>query len=106
MPRAPKTLDHLRDWLSTHDRIAHRDDLLRAGFGIALLRSLVRAGEARLIRRVWIALQGAPEDLVTAARAGGRVTCTSLARRRKWWMPDDVGAELHLHLPPGSGSAR
>ncbi len=102
----PKTLDELRDWLRTHDRIAHRDDLLRAGFGIRLIRTFIRAGEASLIRRVWISLPDAPDDLATAARAGGRVTCTALARRRKWWMPESVGSELHLHLTPGSGSAR
>ncbi len=102
----PKTLDDLRVALRAHDSIRHRDDLLREGFGIRLLRQLVRAGEATLIRRVWIALPDAEADLVTAARAGGRVTCTALARRRKWWMPESVGAELHLHVTPGSGSAR
>lgn len=106
MPRERKTIDQLRDWLLAHDRIGHRDDLLRAGFGIGLLREFVRAGQASLIRRVWIALPDAPHDLSTAARAGGRVTCVALARRRKWWMPDDVGSELHVHLTPGSGSAR
>jgi hypothetical protein len=79
---------------------------LRAGFGIPLLRAFVRTGEASLIRRAWIALADAPTDLSTAARAGGRVSCTALARRRNWWIPEDVGAELHLHLTPGSGSAR
>jgi len=79
---------------------------LRAGFVIAVVRALVRDGHADLLRRVWLCTAEAPEDLRTAALAGGRVTCTSLARRRGWWMPEGVGAALHLHLLPGSGSPR
>lgn len=96
----------LARWLSERDGIAHRDDVLRAGFGVAGLRALVRAGRAQMLRRAWVALPGAPADLVTAARGGGRVTCTTLARRRRWWVPDQIGPAVHLHLPPGSGSPR
>ena len=42
----PKTPDQLRDWLRTHEKIAHRDDLLRAGFGIRLIRTFIGSGEA------------------------------------------------------------
>jgi very-short-patch-repair endonuclease len=96
----------LNDWLSARDGIARRDEILRAGFPVAVLRAFVRSGQARMIRRAWVALAGARADLVTAAEAGGRVSCVSLARARGWWMPDDVDANLHLHLIPGSGSAR
>jgi very-short-patch-repair endonuclease len=106
MPRRAANLLPLADWLRAREKIAHRDQLLRAGFRVAELRELVRSGEATLIRRAWIALPSAADDLVTAARAGGRVSCTSLARRRGWWMPDRVGDELHIHMSPGSGSAR
>nr|WP_274637667.1 DUF559 domain-containing protein [Microbacterium bovistercoris] len=101
-----RTLDQLTDWLLARDGIAHRDDLLRAGFPLALLRAFVRTGCAEAIRRVWIALPGADPQLVTAARAGGRVSCITLAGRRKWWMPEDVGSGIHLHLHPRAGSAR
>ena len=96
----------LHDWLSARDGIARRDTVLHAGFSVAVLRAFVRNGTARMIRRAWVALGGARADLVTAAEAGGRVSCVSLARARGWWMPHDVDANLHLHLIPGSGSAR
>ncbi len=106
MTRQRMTLGHLRSWLMSRDGIAHRDDLLRAGFAIATIRSFVRTGDAAMIRRAWVATPAAPVELITAARAGGRLTCISLARRRGWWMPEHIGTELHLHLTPGSGSAR
>ena len=102
MARKRQTLDDLTMWLRAHDHIAHRDELLRAGFGIPLLREIVRAGAARRFRRAWIALPDVSADLAAAAAVGGRITCTSLARRRGWWMPEAVGRELHLHLLPGS----
>lgn len=106
MARVIMTKDDLCAWLVTRSGIAHRADILNAGFTLAVLRAFVRDGTAQMIRRAWVALPEASDELVTAARAGGRVTCTSLARRRTWWMPEDVGQELHLHLTPGSGSAR
>lgn len=106
MARATRTTGQLREWLTTRSGIAHRDDILRAGFAVVLLRALVREGGAVMIRRAWAAVPGAPADLVTAARAGGRISCTSLARRRGWWMPEGVGPQLHLHLTPGAGQAR
>jgi very-short-patch-repair endonuclease len=96
----------LHDWLSARDGVARRDRILHAGFPVAVLRTFVRVGHARMIRRAWVALDVARADLVTAAEAGGRVSCVSLARARGWWMPDGVDANLHLHLLPGSGSAR
>lgn len=105
-PHAGRVNSDLHDWLSARHGIAHRDEVLRAGFTVAVLRAVVRAGHARMIRRAWVALAGARADLVTAAEAGGRVSCVSLARARGWWMPDDVDPNLHLHLIPGSGSAR
>jgi very-short-patch-repair endonuclease len=98
--------DPLAAWLSAKDGVAHRDELLRAGFTVARLRAFVRGGSARVIRRAWLALPDADAQLVTAAAAGGRISCTSLARRRKWWMPEAVDSALHLHLSPKAGSAR
>lgn len=92
-------------WIAERDGIARRVDILRAGFPIGVVRSSVRAGHALLIRRAWLALPSAPAELIAAARAGGRVTCVSLARMRGWWMPEDIDPNLHLHLTPGSGSA-
>lgn len=96
----------VEEWLAAREGIAHRDALIRAGFPVARLRSFVRAGSAEWIRRAWIALPTAAPDLLLAARAGGRITCVTLARRRKWWMPPALDARPHLHLDPAAGSAR
>lgn len=96
------TIDELMMWLNGRGGIAHRDEALRAGFALALVRALVRSGAAQLVRRAWIALPTAPPDLLAAALAGARVTCVSLARRRGWWLPEGTDDAVHLHLLPGS----
>ncbi|TDN87482.1 DUF559 domain-containing protein [Microbacterium sp. BK668] len=93
-------------WLAARDGIAHREALVRAGIPVTRIRAFVRTGSAELIRRAWIALPTADPGLVLAARAGGRVSCVSLARRRGWWMPPAIDSRPHLHLDPRAGSAR
>lgn len=94
------------EWLRLREGIAHRADILRAGYAVATMRRFVRDGRARLIRRAWVTLPDAAPDLVTAATAGGRISCVSVARRRGWWLPPGLDPHPHLHLVPGSGSAR
>lgn len=96
----------LEEWLRRQGGVAHRSDILRAGYRVAAVRGFVRDGKARVIRRAWVTLPDAAPDLVTAATAGGRISCLSLARRRGWWMPPDLDPHPHLHMVPGSGSAR
>jgi len=96
----------LVEWLAQREGIAHRADILRAGYRVAEMRRFVRDRRARVIRRAWVTLPDAAPDLVLAASAGGRISCLSLARRRGWWMPPDLDPHPHLHLIPGSGSAR
>lgn len=97
---------HLDDWLRVNGGIAHRADILAAGFGLEALRRQMRAADTSVIRRAWVVLDSAPTDLRDAARAGGRVACVSLARRRGWWVPESVGDRLHVHLRPDAGPAR
>ncbi len=99
-----RTAQDLAEWLAARGGIAHRRDTLRAGFTVPLLRRLVGMGRVEAIRRAWLALPAADAELVAAARAGGRVSCLTLARRRNWWMPEGVDAGIHLHLTPGSRS--
>lgn len=109
MAVARRSADELRQWIASEGGIAHRDDVLAAGFGIASVREVMRFPGVDVVRRAWIALDSVSADLRAAARAGGRVTCVSLARRRGWWMPDDASGVMrgiHVHLVPGSGSAR
>lgn len=98
--------EELRAWMEHHEGIVHREDALAAGFSLGALRDFMRSGQARMIRRAWAALPHAVPALVTAAEAGGRVTCVTLARRRKWWMPESVDTRVHLHLRPHAGAAR
>lgn len=85
---------------------AHRSALLRAGFTPAQLRALAHAHGFTVFRRTWFVAERAPAALREAAARGGRVTCTSLARHRGWWVPASVGDEPHLHFPPGSTGPR
>lgn len=101
-----KTVEHLLEWVVARGGLAHREEILRAGFPVGILRAAVRSGEATLIRRAWFAHPSAPEDLRTAALSGGRVSCVSLARRRGWWMPRTADSSLHLHILPGSAPVR
>ncbi|GAA3923709.1 endonuclease domain-containing protein [Microbacterium invictum] len=106
MAAQKKSAEDLKNWLTERNGIAHREDILGAGFGLQLMRTFVREGGATTIRRTWVHLSDAPAELTAAARAGGRVTCTTLARRKRWWMPEGIGMAVHLHLVPGSGSPR
>lgn len=91
-------------WLRQREGIAHRADVLRAGMPVEVLRELVRRGGARMIRRQWVSLPEASRDLVVAAHTAGRLSCTSLARRRGWWMPEAVPRGIHVHVSPKAGS--
>lgn len=87
-------------WLAERAGIAHRDDLARAGFTPRVIADEVAAGRARRVRRVWIALPHGDAELTRAAGLGGRVACLSVARRRGWWIPENVDTRPHLHFRP------
>jgi len=95
----------LLSWLRARGGIAHRDDASDAGFTANGVRAAIRAGVVSRIRSKWIAIDGAPAELVAAAWSGGTVTCVSLARRRGWWVPPDAATQVHLHVSP-NGSIR
>lgn len=84
----------------------HREQLHREGYRDHELRAIVRTEEVELLRRAWFVSASTPPDLREAARVGGRITCTTLARMRRWWVPEGVGDELHVHLTPGSTGPR
>lgn len=81
----------------------HREQLRREGYTDRQLRAA--HGDVEVYRRMWFCVDP-PPALREAARHGGRVTCTTLARDRGWWMPHGVADELHLHLVPGSTGPR
>lgn len=84
----------------------HRAQLRAEGYSDRAVREAVRTGGVEVFRRSWFVSTLAPEDIREAARQGGRITCTSLALRRSWWMPESVTDEIHLHFPPGSTGPR
>lgn len=90
------------EWLSTRGGIAHRRDAAARGFTPDHVRAAIRAGRVQRVRAQWIALAEAPADLVAAASATARLTCTSLARRRGWWIPDGATHGIHLHVGPNA----
>lgn len=101
-----RSTDEIAAWLNRRHGITHRAELLAAGFPLALVRAFAHRDGVTVIRRAWFALPTADFQLVTAARAGGRVTCVPFARRRGWWMPEGIDTRPHLHMLPGTGAAR
>ncbi len=102
--RATRALADLLAWLDERGGIVHRLDAIEHGYSPNVLRHAVDSGAARRVRRSWLVRPDADPDLVTAASAGGRVTCVSLARVHGWWLPDGVDSALHLHLLPAAAS--
>lgn len=86
--------------------VIHREELRREGYSERELRAAWSASDIEVLRRAWFASTTAPAPLREAARLGGRITCTTLARSRGWWMPGGVGDELHLHFVPGTTGPR
>lgn len=74
-------------WLTAAGGVAHRDDILTAGFTDYAILLLMQSRSARRIRRSWIASIDAPVDLVRAATLGGRLTCASATARNGLWAP-------------------
>lgn len=95
---------NLANWLAHRGGIAHREDARDAGFTDSLIRRSIRTGIVDRIRARWIALPDAAPELLGAARAGGQLTCVSLARHRGWWVPPATDDRVHVHLRPAAAS--
>ncbi|WP_295010336.1 endonuclease domain-containing protein [uncultured Microbacterium sp.] len=89
----------LDTWLSRRGGIAHRRVAAAHGFAPSAVRTAIRAGTVRRVRASWITDETASSDLVTAASAGGRLTCLSLARPRHWWIPESADSRIPVQLP-------
>ena len=102
--RIGEEVERLVAWVTDAGGIAHRGAAENAGFSMATRRAAVRCGAIRRVRRNWLATDAAPLDLLTAAESGGTLTCVSAARRRGWWLPDDVPRDIHVGLDPHASS--
>lgn len=87
--------------LRSTEPVARASTLIRAGFARTSLRTAVASGALVAIRRGWLALPDAPEDIVTAVLLGGRLGCVSLADRLGLWTPPTE--VLHIAAPRHSG---
>lgn len=56
----------------------------------------IRAGAVERLRTGWVALPGAPEEVVSAVRVGGRLSCLSVLRHEKLWCVPDK--RLHVRV--------
>ncbi|MFJ4037558.1 DUF559 domain-containing protein [Microbacterium sp. NPDC090007] len=96
----------IAEWVTARGGIVHRQQILDAGIPPGRLRAAITRGEVDRVKRYWVATTTAPTALVSAARASGRLACISAATLRGWWIPEGVGASLHVvvkrdgHAPP------
>jgi hypothetical protein len=77
--------------------IAATAQLSAAGVTARALTRLVREGQVLRLRRGVYALPGALRSAVDAARAGGRLSCTSAARSYGLW--GGMDGRLHVRVP-------
>lgn len=91
---------NIPEFVQREGGIVHRQSVLDAGARPAELRAAIVGGDVQRVRRYWIADPSAPPLLRTAAERTARVACLSAARHRRWWIPPDADARLHLHVHP------
>lgn len=72
------------------------------GFSEHHIRAAVRRGEIVRVRKGWVATSDADPALVTAARAGGVLTCVTQARRLGLWVLRSPGV-AHIGVPSHAG---
>ena len=71
--------------------------LLRAnGLRRSDLRRALAAGAIARVRRGWYCTPAADPAVVTAARAGGRLTCLAALRAHGAWVLDDIGTHVRV----------
>lgn len=92
----------LTTWLTERGGIAHRADAAEHGYPPERVRAAIRSGRVLRLRAQWVALPDAPADLIAAAVSSARITCLTLARRRRWWIPEGASTHVHLHVAPNA----
>lgn len=89
--------DRLVAWMRMRDGIAHSSTIVAAGFTRYVIERAVADMRIRRVRRSWLVTPECPDSLLTAATAGGRVTCVSAAERPGLWTPAHEGLHLAVH---------
>lgn len=81
--------------------VARVSTVLAAGVSPSRIRLGIARGEARRIRKGWLATPDAPAQVVRSVSLGGRVACVSAAQHHGLWTPPHD--ELHLGRPRRAG---
>lgn len=83
-----------------HGGWVHRGVLLDAGWKPHQVLAVRRAEGIDLIRRQWLVLPDAPEEVREAARLGGVLTGVSALERLRLWVPPELtgGDRIHIGL--------
>ncbi|MGO1411024.1 MAG: endonuclease domain-containing protein [Microbacterium sp.] len=82
----------------------HRADLIDAGWSADRILAARRKEGIELLRRQWLLLPSIGDDLRTAAALGGVVSCVSALARLDLWLPKGLPTQVHLAVPPHTGS--
>ncbi|MBB4135538.1 hypothetical protein [Gordonia humi] len=61
---------------------------LYRSIGRASLEKLLREQKAQVLRKGWIQVGAAPQDIVAAVRRGGVCSCLSALKRHHVWVPE------------------
>jgi len=75
--------------------------LQREGTSADTIAAAVRSGAVMRLRRRWIAVPDADPYLVTAARAGVALACSTAAARHGLWVLEQ--SDIHVAAPPHAG---
>ncbi|MEV8241906.1 DUF559 domain-containing protein [Microbacterium testaceum] len=75
--------------------------LLREGTSVDTIAAAVRSGAVLRVRRRWIALPDADARLLSAARGGVTLACSTAAARHGLWVLDQ--SDVHVAAPAHSG---
>ena len=82
-----------------HTGILSTGELRSRGLSRRAIVRALDAGSLVRVRRGWFATPGAPPDLVTAARVGGRLTCLAALRAHGAWVIEPAG--VHVRVADG-----
>lgn len=84
--------------------LAATHELHADGFGRSAIAQAVRRGLIVRVRQGWYAEPGRTDELVRAARVGGRVTCSTALELQGFWVIGD--ARLHVAVAAASTQLR
>ncbi|UJP09486.1 type IV toxin-antitoxin system AbiEi family antitoxin domain-containing protein [Microbacterium sp. KUDC0406] len=85
-------------------RVLSRADLCEAGLDTHAITAGVRNGSLIRLRRGWYATEEIAEEIVSAVRLGGRITCLSMLHMIGIFVLEKP--QLHVHVPPQLSRSR